>query len=421
MPADTVGSRFQLFALVGANAVSLLGNTIAAVAIPWFVLVTTGSAARTGVAAFFTTAPLAVGALFGGTVADRVGARTTSVVSDLASAGAIAAIPLLHTLGALEFWHLLALGFLGALFDAPGQAAREALLPELAGRAGISIERANVLWTTTEHGGYVAGAPIAGLTIALAGAPAALWLDAASFVVSALLVATSVPAVALEPVDERYLDGLVRGIRFVAGDQVLRTFLLLATVGNFLIAPLAPVFLPVYAREELGGAGALGLLIGLYGAGGLIGSIGYGMLARRVSERAAFTAIWVGYAPVCFVLFALPPVGVVGAALLLIGTLAGALAPIEQRVRQERTPPELRGRVFAGFIAAYTAVVPPAVLAAGLVVDAFGLRAALAVFALGNTALTVAVLLRARRYLGVRSAAVRPLRALPRSPSGSST
>jgi MFS family permease len=124
---------------------------------------------------------------------------------------------------------------------------------------------------------------------------------------------------------------------------------------------------------------------------------------------------------VCFVLFALPPVGVVGAALLLIGTLAGALAPIEQRVRQERTPPELRGRVFAGFIAAYTAVVPPAVLAAGLVVDAFGLRAALAVFALGNTALTVAVLLRARRYLGVRSAAVRPLRALPRSPSGSST
>src|SRR5215210_6536856 len=129
--------RISLYGLLAANAVSLLGNTVAAVAIPWFVLVTTGSAARTGVAAFFPTAPLALGALFGGTVADRVGARTTSVLSDLASAGAIAGIPLLHAVGALEFWQLLAFGFLGALFDAPGQAAREALLPELAARTEI--------------------------------------------------------------------------------------------------------------------------------------------------------------------------------------------------------------------------------------------------------------------------------------------
>jgi len=207
----------------------------------------------------------------------------------------------------------------------------------------------------------------------------------------------------------------------VATDGVPRTFLLLATIGNFLIAPLAPVFLPVYAREELGGAGGLGVLIGLYGAGGLLGSIGYGVLARRLSERAASTAVWVAYAPACAVLVALPPVGVVGAALLMIGVVAGALAPIEQRVRQERTPPELRGRVFAGFMAAYTVVVPPALLAAGLVVDTFGLRAALAAFALGNAVLTTVVLLRARRYLGAPRSAIRPLRALPRSPSGSST
>jgi hypothetical protein len=76
-------------------------------AIPWIVLVTTGSAARTGLAAFFKTPPLALGAVLGGTVADRVGARATSIASDLASGAAIAGIPLLHSLDALEFWHVL--------------------------------------------------------------------------------------------------------------------------------------------------------------------------------------------------------------------------------------------------------------------------------------------------------------------------
>src|SRR5918999_2219892 len=195
MSMVSASSKRPLYALLAANAVSLLGNVIAAVAIPWFVLVTTGSVARTGVAAFFTTLPLALGAFFGGAIADAVGPRRASVAGDLASAAAIAAIPLLHALGALEFWHVLALAFVGALFDAPAQAARDALLPEVARRAGVTLERATALWTSTEHTGYVLGAPVAGVLIATVGAPNALWLDAASFAVAAGLVLAAVPAV----------------------------------------------------------------------------------------------------------------------------------------------------------------------------------------------------------------------------------
>ncbi len=193
MPTDTLGRRLPLLTLIAANAVSLLGNTIAAVAIPWFVLVTTGSAARAGVAAFFITVPLALGALFGGVIADRVGPRIASAVGDVVSAAAVAGIPLLHAAGALEFWHIVVLGFVGALFDAPAQAAREALIPELAERAGTPLDRANALWTSTEHAGYILGAPAAGVLIALFGAPAALWVDAASFVAAAGAVAVVVP------------------------------------------------------------------------------------------------------------------------------------------------------------------------------------------------------------------------------------
>ncbi len=118
--------RGSLILVLAANAISLLGNVMAAVAIPWFVLVETGSALQTGIAAVFASAPLAIGALFGGTITDRIGPRAASIVGDLLSAGSVAGIPLLHSLGVLEFWHLLVLAFLGALFDAPAASARAA-------------------------------------------------------------------------------------------------------------------------------------------------------------------------------------------------------------------------------------------------------------------------------------------------------
>ena len=167
---EDVPGRLPLLALTAANAVSLIGNVLATVAVPWFVLETTGSATKTGIAAFFTTLPLAFGALLGGTVADRLGHRVASIATDLVSAAAIAMVPLLYGLGRLEFWHLAALVFATSLFDAPGQSAREALVPQLAEQSGRTLERATSLWVSTEHIAYVAGAPLAGLLIATVGA-----------------------------------------------------------------------------------------------------------------------------------------------------------------------------------------------------------------------------------------------------------
>ena len=121
--------RGPLFALFAANAVSMTGNVAALIAIPWFVLETTGSAAKTGVTAFAALLPVVLSGLFGGALVDRLGYRRASILSDLASSGAVAAIPLLHSTIGLEFWQLLVLVFLGGLLDAPGSSARTALLP----------------------------------------------------------------------------------------------------------------------------------------------------------------------------------------------------------------------------------------------------------------------------------------------------
>jgi len=108
-----------------------------------------------------------------------------SIVADLASAAAVAAIPLLHSTVGLELWELMLLVFLGALLDAPGATARVSLLPDLVELAGVRMERANGIRGAIQQGSWLVGAPLGGILVAAFGATTALWLDAASFLVSA--------------------------------------------------------------------------------------------------------------------------------------------------------------------------------------------------------------------------------------------
>ncbi len=186
-------TRRPLYALYVADSISLAGNAVAQLAIPWYVLITTGSPALTGLAVFFNFVPAVLAAFFGGVVVDRLGFRTTSIVADLASAAAVAAIPLLEVTVGIEIWQLMALVFLGALLDAPGATARQALFPDAAELAGVRMERASGIRGAIQNGSVLVGAPLGGILIAAVGATAALWLNAASFVVSAVIVATAIP------------------------------------------------------------------------------------------------------------------------------------------------------------------------------------------------------------------------------------
>src|SRR5688500_19682248 len=91
-----MGRRVPLLALYAADAISVTGNVMALVAIPWFVLELTGSAALTGIAAFFSTLAAVLAAFFGGTLVDRIGFRAMSVISHAVSGSTAASIPALQ-------------------------------------------------------------------------------------------------------------------------------------------------------------------------------------------------------------------------------------------------------------------------------------------------------------------------------------
>src|ERR671911_2772892 len=186
-----------ILALLGANAVSETGNVLAFVAIPWFVLQTTGSAARTGLTGGAFLLAAVVAGVVGGPAVDRLGFKRTSIFADLAGALTVALIPLLYYTIGLAFWQLLVLVFLGGFLDAPGHTARQSLVPDLAGRARMRIERANSAFQGIQHASFLLGPPLAGVLIALLTPGNVLWIDAATFVCSAALVAALVPSVAL--------------------------------------------------------------------------------------------------------------------------------------------------------------------------------------------------------------------------------
>ncbi len=395
-------NRTPILVLLGANALSLIGNTLTAVALPWFVLVTTGSPARAGLVGFAQVLPGFMAGLFGGTVVDRLGYKPVSITADVVSGLAVALVPLLyHTVG-LAFWQLLVLVFLGALLDIPGLTARRAVLPELAELGGVRLERVNASFEAVQHMAYLLGPPIAGVLIAWVGASNVLWLDAATFAVSAGAVAVAIPTTPRpQPAQRgRYIDELVAGLRFIRKDRVLFWMMVVLAISNGLGGSLFAVVLPVYAKDTFGSAAELGLLFSALGAGALIGATLYGMLGHRVPRRALWLASF-GSMPLVYWVLALRPSLPVLVTIILIGGIAtGPTNPLMVTIRHERSPAELRGRVFASYSAVAMAVLPLGMVMTGFLIEGVGFSLTVLALAACQQALAVGiVLLPAFRHL----------------------
>lgn len=372
--ATTYNSR-PLYSLFIANAISLVGNVITMIAIPWFVLQTTGSATQTGISGFFTILPVVLAGFFGGTLIDRLGYKPTSVISDLASGITTALIPLLHFTIGLEFWQLIVLVFLGALLDTPGGTARAALLPELAEQAGMPIERVTSLTHVIERGARLVGAPLAGFLIGVMGTANVLWLDAASFFVSAGMIWILIPSFKTQEQKSKsgsYFEELKDGLRFIAHDQLILAIVVMVMLTNFLDAIFGGVVQPVYVKEEFGNALDLGLLIAANGGGAVIGGLIFAAIGHRLPRHATFVAAFMltGFRFWVYALY--PPVWVLIVVTLITSIGAGPLNPIIGAIEFERIPSNMRGRVFGAITAGAWIAMPLGMLLGGVLTENFG-------------------------------------------------
>src|SRR5262245_46693891 len=379
MTQSTPKNSVPIWALFIANAISLVGNVLSAIAIPWFVLQTTGSATRTGITGFFTVLPVVLAGFFGGTLVDRLGYKRTSIIADIASGVTTALIPLLYFTVGLEFWQLMVLVFLGALLDSPGSTARSALIPELAELAHMPIERATSLIHIIERGARLVGAPLSGLLIAVIGTENVLWLDAASFFISAIIIGFTVRIPEPEhPVETeprgKYFDELHAGLRFIYEDKLILAIVVTVMITNFLDAIYGGVVQPVFVKQVYGQALDLGLLIAANGAGAVIGALIFSAIGPRLPRHAVFVVAFM-LTSLRFFLFATYHALWIAIPFGVFASLgAGPLNPIIGAVSFERIPKNMRGRVGGAIDAGAWSAMPLGMLIGGVLTEQLGVR-----------------------------------------------
>ena len=389
--------QWPMTAFLTGSVISYVGDMFTLLAVPWFVLQTTGSVTQTGITAFFATLPAVFSTFFTSALVDRLGYKRTSVISDIVSGITVMLVPLLyHTIG-LAFWQLLALVFLGGLLKPPGVTARRALIPDLAELAKMRLERANSFSDGINRVAGLIGAPLAGILIALIGTSNLLWLDAASFAISALLVALAVPAKIAGPNTEEqergYLASLWEGVRYIQRDALVLSLVGVILITNMIDGAFFSVIEPAYIKHYFNSAIAFGFIVAASGGAAFVGTLLFGAFGHRLPRRLTYgIGYTIGGALHFWVFLLFPFFPVLLAWQIIAGLAIAPMNPIAITVVQERLPVRMRARIFGMIGAGVLAGIPLGTFVSGFVAEWIGLQATLLVMGIVYLLTTLSLL-----------------------------
>ena len=395
-------------ALLAAEVVSTTGSQMTWLALPWFVLVTSGSATRMSAVVGAELIGLATLGIPGGAVLRRLGAWRTMLLSDAIRAPLMLAIPALHWAGIDAFAAILVLAFLLGALAGPFFAAQKVIVPELLGEDEALVGRANALFQGATRITMLLGPVLGGILIAAVSAPWALVVDACTYGVSAVLVVTLVPRpAALPPADEDV--GARRGLRFLAREPLLRLWIPLFALGDTAwTAFFVSVPFLVVTRFDADPHVA-GWLLASFGVGAVTGNVAaYKFLLERVGGLTLVGTCILGQALPLWLLTVHPSALLAALALVLSGLANGIVNPPIHSMMTLRVPPRLRPSVLTVNVMIFGLAQPIGVFGVGPVLDAFGPQPVLVTFAAVQT---VAMSLIAVSTFAVRRRAA-PSRAL---------
>jgi MFS family permease len=384
-PATTAAPRSQtpLVGYLVADAISLVGTRLSMIAIPWLVLVTTGSPAKTGLVAFAELAPLVLVKAGAGPLIDRVGARRIAVGCDLLSAVVVGLIPLLHTTSSLTFGALFVLVALGGALRGPSDGAKSAFVPAVAKHARVPLERVTGLSSAIERSATFVGAAAAAALVAIVGPANALAIDAVSFAVCAAVFGLSTRGMPSEQAQERspgtsYLQELRGGWDYLRTDAVLVGLCIMVATTNLLDIAFTAVLVPVWAHDNGLGAAAVGTFFAVFAAFSAVGALLAAWLGARLKRFPTYLVAFLITGLPRFLVLALGlPMSVVLVTAAVGGLASGFLNPILGAVIYERIPAPLMGRVTSLNSALCWSLMPFGGILGGVLVEAIGLEATL--------------------------------------------
>lgn len=397
--------RVSFVALLAAATVSQAGTRMSQLAVPWLVLTETHSPVLTGLVGTAEIVPYVLLQILGSPLVDRLGGHRVALVGNVVAGLAMAAIPLAWHAGWHQLWAVLALVFVVGLARGPADTATHILLPPVAERAGIPIDRATALSEGALRLASLLGAPAAALLITAIGPANVVAFDAVSFLAcAALLTLVPISAGLTERNDLGYLRQLSDGFAFVRRHPLLRSISGMVLFTNLADAAMSGVLLLLWVERHYGSADRVGVISAVFGATAVAGTMVMVAIGGRLPRRWTFAvAFLIGGAP-RFAVLALPvPFAVVLAVWALSGLTCGAINPVLGAAEYEAIPRALQARVLATVNALAWAGIPFGALLAGALVEATGLRTALAVGAVLYLVVTLDPFLRSSWDLMNRS------------------
>jgi DHA3 family macrolide efflux protein-like MFS transporter len=399
-------------ALWAGQLISLIGDRVHQVALAFLVLRATESPIAVGVVFLVATLPNLLFAPLAGALVDRWEHREVMIVSDLLRAGIVMLIPIAAVTDLVLVYPMVFLVTTISIFFRP---AKLAILPRIVPQEDL-VPANSALWvseTFADIGGYF----LAGLFVALLGSqlPLAFWVDAVTYVASALLVASIAvaPLVRRGPAGEPSTQGagtgrrpgrlgvftgeLREGWRFLRADAVLLANTIQAIVGQFMLGIILALT-PVFADRSIDRLGvdssaAYSFLEGAIGAGNLIGGFAIGLIGARLALGKAVIA---GYVVTGAMVAAMAASGNLAVAVgLAFGVGVGNLGFVipSQTLFQRRVPMTLMGRVLSLRFALVFGSMTVAMGVGGVLGEAFGAALVIGVFGLVTMAAGLAGLL----------------------------
>jgi MFS family permease len=263
------------------QTVSQIGDAAFIVALGWRAFTLTGKASSLGIVLMVEALGLVTTLLIGGVLADRYSRRLLLIGSDVARALIIAGLAFADATGHLSFGAMVAFVALHGLASGLFQPAFGGILPLLVEEP--SLGSANALIGVSRQAALVIGPAVAGGIYGAAGSSAIFAADAASFLVSAAVLAPARPRAFERAPTEGLFGELTVGLRYVL--QVpwlwitIRTFSVVLMVGFAALQVLLP---KLVEQEWHGGVGSYGLLFTLQGLGMVLGSV---VLAQTAPAR----------------------------------------------------------------------------------------------------------------------------------------
>ena len=262
------------------QTISRLGDSFYRIALAWWVLEATGSAAAMGTVMIFSSIPMLVFLLFGGVAVDRFSRSRIMLFSDFGRGIIVSVVALLAYLGRLEIWHIYLASIVFGLVDAFFQPAFTAVVPEITPRD--YLPSANSLTSLSEKLAGVAGPALGAMIVSMGGTSTTFLLDGITFILSALCIIPILRlSTTIEKTESTMLRDLREGFRTVISMPWMWITIVIASLFNITNGSVIAIATPFLVNNQLlSDVNVLGWVYSAMSVGSVTAAIGLGQLAK---------------------------------------------------------------------------------------------------------------------------------------------